>query len=139
PVGVDWNGDGYEDLIVGNAAGNLCYIENLGGTPPKWAAPQNLAANGEEIRVPAGYNGSIQGPAEAKWGYTTPSVADWNGDGLLDIVINSIHGKVVWFENIGTRTTPKLAAPRPITVEGPEKPLGPAWNWWQPQFNELVT
>src|SRR5690606_9479004 len=95
--------------------------------------------DGREIRVLAGYNGSIQGPAEAKWGYTTPSVADWNGDGLLDIIINSILGKLVWFENIGTRTEPQLAAAKPITVEWSNKPAKPAWNWWDPQSDELVT
>ena len=35
------------------------------------------------IRIQAGPNGSIQGPCEAKWGYTTLSVADWDHDGLL--------------------------------------------------------
>jgi hypothetical protein len=70
----------------------------------------------------AGPNGSIQGPAEAKWGYTTLSVADWDGDGLPDLIVNSIWGKVVWFKNIGTRTAPKLAAAQPIEVEwdGPQ-------------------
>ena len=52
----------------------------------------------------AGPNGSIQGPAEAKWGYTTLSVADWDGDGLPDIVVNSIWGRVEWLRNVGTRT-----------------------------------
>ncbi len=65
----------------------------------------------------AGENGSIQGPIEAKWGYTTFSVADWDGDGLLDIVLNSILGDVVWLRNAGTRTSPRLAAPQPIEVE----------------------
>src|SRR5690625_5443480 len=31
PYAYDWNGDGLEDLIVGNTAGNLMYIEYLGG------------------------------------------------------------------------------------------------------------
>ena len=33
----------------------------------------------------AGPNGSIQGPCEAKWGYTTLSVADWDADGDQDL------------------------------------------------------
>src|SRR5690625_7111505 len=77
PYAYDWNGDGLEDLIVGNTAGYLMYVENLGGYPPKWAAPDYLDADGEVIRILAGENGSIQGPAEAKWGYTVLSVADW--------------------------------------------------------------
>ena len=62
------------------------------------------------IRIQAGPNGSIQGPCEAKWGYTTLTVADWDGDGLPDLVVNSIWGKVHWYRNVGTRKAPRLAA-----------------------------
>ena len=43
-------------------------------------------ADGKVIRIQAGHQGSVQGPAEAKWGYTTLNVADWDGDGMLDLV-----------------------------------------------------
>ena len=49
--------------------------------------------------------------------FSTPSFADWDGDGLPDIVYNSILGRVKWLKNIGTRTAPKLAAAQPIEVE----------------------
>jgi hypothetical protein len=140
PVAFDWNADGKEDLIVGNTAGYLGWIENLdGGNPPRWAEPKYLAADGETIRIRAGENGSIQGPAETKWGYTTLSVADWDGDGLPDLVVNSIWGKVVWYRNIGTRDNPKLASARPIEVEWPGKPPKPQWIWWNPADKELAT
>jgi hypothetical protein len=140
PVSVDWDGDGDEDLICGNTAGYIGFIENLdGGRPPKWAEPKYLEAEGKVIRIQAGPNGSIQGPCEAKWGYTTLSVADWDHDGLLDLVVNSIWGKVCWYRNVGTRTRPKLAAARPIEVEWSGKPPKPAWTWWEPQGKELAT
>jgi len=140
PVSFDWDGDGDEDLVCGNTAGYIGLIENLdAGNPPKWAAPKYLEADGKVIRIMAGYNGSIQGPCEAKWGYTNLSVADWNNDGLPDIIANSIWGKVVWFRNVGTRRAPKLAAAQPIEVEWPGKPPKPAWNWWGPQGKELAT
>jgi len=139
PVSVDWNQNGREDLIAGNTAGHIAFIENLGGYPPKWAAPVLLEADGEIIRIMAGYNGSIQGPAEAKWGYTTLSVADWDHDGLLDIVINSIWGKIMWFRNVGAPGAPKLAAAQAIEVEWEGAPPYPAWNWWKPEGKELVT
>ena len=95
PFSVDWDDDGDEDLICGNTAGYIAFIENLGGgATPRWARPRYLEAGGEVFRVLAGPNGSIQGPCEAKWGYTTLSVADWDHDGLLDLVVNSIWGKV---------------------------------------------
>ncbi len=140
PVSFDWDGDGDEDLICGNTAGEIGWIENLdGGNPPKWAAPKLLEADGEVIRIMAGENGSIQGPAEAKWGYTTIDVADWDHDGLHDIIVNSIWGKVVWYRNNGTRTEPKLAAAEPIRVQWDGQPPKPAWNWWDPEKDELVT
>lgn len=142
PVGIDWDGDGDTDIICGNTAGYLVLFENLSGPgieQPKWAAPKFLEADGKIIRITAGANGSIQGPAEAKWGYTTLSVADWDGDGLPDLVVNSILGKVVWFRNVGTRTAPKLAAEQPIEVEwdGPAPTL--AWGWLRPEGKALLT
>ncbi len=140
PVSVDWDGDDDEDLICGNTAGYVGFIENLsGGNPPKWAAPVRLKAGEKTIRIQAGPNGSIQGPCEAKWGYTTLSVADWDHDGLLDLVVNSIWGKVIWFRNIGSKHKPKLAAAEPVEVQWQGKPPMPSWNWWNPKPEELVT
>jgi hypothetical protein len=139
PVSVDWDGDGLDDLVCGCSAGYIGFIKNLGGSPPRWAAPVRLEVEGKPLRIMAGPNGSVQGPAEAKWGYTTLSVADWDGDGLPDLIVNSIWGKVLWYKNIGTRTEPKLAAPQPIEVEWAGPAPKPAWTWWQPFGRELVT
>ncbi|HVJ69479.1 MAG TPA: VCBS repeat-containing protein, partial [Caulifigura sp.] len=142
PVGCDWDGDGDIDIVSGNTAGYIEFFENLSGPKkpaPKWAAPKRLEAGGQTFRVMAGPNGSIQGPAEAKWGYTTLNVADWDGDGLADVVLNSIWGRVQWLKNIGTRTSPKLAAAQAIEVEWPGATPKPAWTWWTPVGQELVT
>jgi len=98
-----------------------------------------LEANGEIIHIQAGPSGSIQGPAEAKWGYTTLSVADWNHNGLPDLIVNSIWGKIIWYENMGTRSKPLLAAAKPIEVEWEGKAPKPEWNWWNPEGKALVT
>lgn len=140
PFSTDWDDDGDEDLICGNSAGYISFIENLdGGETPKWAAPQMLMADNEIIRIQAGENGSIQGPCEAKWGYTTLSVEDWNADGLKDIIVNSIWGKVVWYENIGTAKKPKLSKEKPIQVAWEDTIPKPAWFWWDPEPNTLAT
>ena len=137
PFSFDWDGDGDEDVIAGNTAGYIAFIENLdGGDPPKWAAPRYLKAGGKRIRIQAGYNGSIQGPAEAKWGYTTLSVADWDADGLPDIIANSIWGKVEWYRNVGKRHAPELAPAQPVTNQPTRTP---AWTWWRPQAPAFVT
>ena len=140
PFGVDWDGDGDEDLIVGSSAGYLDFVENLGGgAQPRWAAPVHLVAGGEVIRIQAGPNGSIQGPAEAKWGYTVCNVADWDGDGLKDIVVNSIWGAVLWYRNCGTKTAPALEKAQPIEVAWEGATPKPAWCWWTPKGRQLVT
>lgn len=142
PVGVDWDADGDVDILSGNTAGYIEFFENLSGPridPPTWNRPVRLKANGETFRVMAGPNGSIQGPAEAKWGYTTFSVADWDADGLPDIVLNSILGRVAWLKNVGTRKAPKLAAAQPVEVEWAGAPRRLAWGWLTPRGNELQT
>ncbi len=140
PFNTDWDNDGDDDLICGNTAGYIGFVENLdGGNPPRWAEPVYLKADDEIIRIQAGYNGSIQGPCEAKWGYTTLNVEDWDHDGLKDIIINSIWGKILWFKNIGTKNNPKLAAAKSIEVEWEDKNLKPNWYWWEPEGNNLVT
>jgi hypothetical protein len=87
----------------------------------------------------AGPNGSIQGPAEAKWGYTTLSVADWDNDGLKDIVFNSILGRVSWMKNIGVAGSPQLTSPMPIEVEWKSSQPNLAWGWLRPAGKELLT
>ena len=142
PCGCDWDGDGDWDLVCGNSAGYIGFIENLSGpgaAKPKWAEPQRLEAGGRTIRILAGPNGSIQGPAEAKWGYTTVSVADWDGDGLPDILANSIWGKVVWYRNAGPRASPKLEAARLIEVAWAGEQPRLAWGWVKPDGKALLT
>ncbi len=142
PASVDWDGDGDTDLIVGNTAGYLEFLENLSGPGverPRWAAPRRLEADGQIVRIRAGPNGSIQGPCEAKWGYTTLTAADWDADGLPDLVVNSIWGRVVWYRNVGTRKAPQLAAAQPVEVAwaAPQPTL--PWGWLRPRGDELLT
>ncbi|RKN80817.1 FG-GAP-like repeat-containing protein [Ulvibacterium marinum] len=140
PFSTDWDEDGDEDLICGNSAGHLAFIENLdGGDTPKWDAPKLLESEGKVIRIQAGENGSIQGPCEAKWGYTTLSVEDWDHDGLKDIIVNSIWGKVVWFKNIGSKGKPELGKEQPIQVKWKDSTPKPEWFWWNPEPNTLAT
>ncbi|MDO5310195.1 MAG: VCBS repeat-containing protein [Planctomycetia bacterium] len=168
PWGVDWDDDGDWDIVCGNSAGYVVYFENLSGPNvenPVWATPVLLGSqrndevlqqtrqlipagsslvetrpDGQEvIRIMAGPNGSIQGPAEPKWGYTTLSVADWDGDGLKDIIVNSILGNVLWYKNIGKKGAPQLDQPRAIEVEWQGEAPKLKWGWRFPKGKELLT
>lgn len=141
PYGTDWDGDGDTDILSGNTAGYIGFFENQGGSPVRWGAPVLLKAGNEILRIMAGPNGSIQGPCEARWGYTTLSAADWDDDGRTDLVVNSIWGKVVWYRNLGPGEDghPRLAESQPISVEWPGATPKPSWTWWNPVGRELVT
>ena len=141
PSVIDWDGDGDEDIITGNSAGYVAFIENLSGrgeAEPLWAEPVLLEADGAPIRIIAGPNGSIQGPCEAKWGYTCLSTGDWDGDGLPDVMLNSIRGEVVWCRNIGTRTAPRLAPPAPVSAEWEGRQPELAWGWMKPNGSKNI-
>jgi hypothetical protein len=112
PFAADWNGDGLLDLLVGNIQGEVWFIPNE-GTPRQHAfgSPQKLSANGTAIQVPHGDSG--------------PVVADWDGDGLPDLLVGCGDGSVQLFRNIGARKEPRLAAARSLVAKSPE---GKAWK-----------
>ena len=139
PFAHDWDGDGDEDILCGNTAGYVGFFENLGSGDsglPKWAAPKNLQVNGKDFRILAGPNGSIQGPAEAKWGYTTLSVADWNADGSDDVVVNSIWPKLTLLEKTGKNELITMKH-KPLDFWSEEAP--PKFYWWQTKAESLQT
>ncbi len=90
----DLDGDGLIDLVAGNDAGHFLFIRNIGSSSKaEYDSPIRLKAGGEVLKIDGGYIG-IQGPPESRWGYTCPTLFDWNGDGSLDIIYNSILGEV---------------------------------------------
>lgn len=120
PNVFDWDGDGAQDIIAGNSEGRLLFFKNLGtDAEPDFRDSEEMESDGKPIRFLPGYN-IVQGPFEGGWGYLCPTVFDWNGDGLPDIVFSGSRAKYEVMLNIGTRTEPRLAAPVTIRYDGME-------------------
>jgi hypothetical protein len=119
PTVVDWNGNGVLDILVGNSEGFILFFENLGSDDaPRFLPGTRVQAGGRDIHVQAGYSGSLQGLQEARWGYLSPNVIDWNGDGLPDILTGDITGDYQIYLNRGTATTPQLEPAHPLYCDG---------------------
>ncbi len=141
PYVHDWDGDGDEDILCGNTAGYIGLFENLGRAPnglPKWAASSLMEVQQgspdavSAFRVQAGASGSIQGPAEAKWGYTTLSVADWDGDHDPDIVYNSILARVGWLRNDNGQL-------HDVVFDSGQREAPPKWYWSNRPAGDALT
>jgi hypothetical protein len=103
---VDWDSNGTIDLLVGNVLGEVYFIPNEGRKQLAFSKPRRLEADGQPIKV----NGDA-----------APVVADWDGDGKLDLIVGAEDGSVVWYRNVGTAKEPELEAARTLI---PKSPLG---------------
>jgi FG-GAP-like repeat len=128
-----WLDDETGDLFCGNTAG---YFEWFHWYKDGYQNGKYVSVASAPVRVQAGYNGSIQGPAEEKWGYTVPALGDLNGDGVTELVYNSIFGRIetIRFTERRDHATP----PEPVIVNWPGEPPFPKWNWWKPAATDLV-
>ncbi len=94
---ADWDQDGDLDLVVGNKKGEVYWIANEGGSKAAaFGSPMPVDAGGEPIVVPPGLAG--------------PCVADWDGDGALDLLVGDNAGVVTLFRNTASQGMPSLAA-----------------------------
>ena len=90
PTFGDLDDDGDKDLIIGLADGTLLHLENTAtsGNPPAF---QLKATNYQNIIVS---------------GYATPQLVDVNRDGKMDMIIGEVQGRLFYYKNTGTATTP---------------------------------
>ncbi len=67
------------------------------GLSDELAAPIRIEANGQ--------------PIDTEIGHAAPCVADFDGDGVQDLLVGQFKGGVLWvYHNTGTNADPKLAA-----------------------------
>ena len=116
---VDWDNDGDLDIVVGidswddygwdnafDSKGNwtngplhgwVCLLENVDG---KYVNKGRVQAGGKDIDT---------------YGSPIPCVADFDGDGDLDIICGEFTDELTWFENKGSRSEPVFAEGRKMT------------------------
>jgi hypothetical protein len=133
----DLNGDGLIDLIAGNNAGDLLFVKNVGKSGrPEFDNPVRVSVGGSPLDIKAGYRGSIQGPGEAMWGYTCPTLCDWDRDGRLDVILNSIMGDYLFLRGLPSDNGPAFSEPRRMYCDGLQLHL--AWRC-QPAITDWGT
>jgi hypothetical protein len=121
---VDWDRDGDQDLVVGCIDGQVWWIPNESGTKElRFGAARALEAGGE--------------PIESH--HSAPVVADWDGNGTLDLVVGQGDGAVAFYANASRAGEPRLEAgrtlvePAPLSTDGSRpgqrvKPHVADWN-----------
>ncbi len=109
PCFADWDNDGDLDILIGSMEGEIVLVVNEGtrARPVYASRARLLHHNGRPIRVP--------------WGEGAPEVADWDGDGLVDLLSGSGSGAVFFFRNVGKRGAPRYAEGEMIIPAGNKK------------------
>jgi hypothetical protein len=104
---ADWNGDGAPDVLIGGTATVLGVAYGPLGEKDKVTVERVWPKEEKPFRRMS----------------TNPSVADWDGDGLADVIVGGYKEPrdktqgVYWLRNVGTKREPKLAEPRLLIAD----------------------
>lgn len=108
-----WNDDEYPDLLLGNHLGELLVWRSLGARPDSYYGPRNLPLFSRfRLQPKRGVTNEIliDGKKVLDEGdyHSAPAVADWDGDGLWDILLGAKSGAVYWLRNTGKPGAPQF-------------------------------
>jgi uncharacterized membrane protein YgcG len=100
PRVVDWNADGRKDLLIGQSDGRFrIYLNTATDIAPAFDAGADvlLGPAGAKSPLDVGDRGAV-------------AVVDWNADGLFDLVLGALDGKVRVALNSGAAGSPDFQA-----------------------------
>ena len=117
PCAADWDNDGVWDLVIGGGYGWPRLVHNRGDNQrPAFDEPQLILSADGPIRVLRG--DLLGGDHWHNMGYPYPVLVDWDGDGLLDLMLPNETNRIIWHRNIGTDKVPYFGPRQFIEVEG---------------------
>ena len=89
---ADCDGDRLPDLVVAHSGNQVAIHKNVGTR-----REPSFAADALAVTVQSGCHGRVD-------------VADWDGDGRLDLITGAFGGEVQWHRNVGTRRAAEFAS-----------------------------
>lgn len=92
PTFGDMDDDGLQDLIIGDHQGYIHYLKNVGATVASFPTITSAQYFGLDVGE-----------------YAAPCIYDMNGDGLKDLVVGKLNGKVNYYWNFGTTTNAQFS------------------------------
>ena len=90
PEVVDWNDDGFADLLVGQVEGKVYLFLNTGRTDTLF------------------FHEGIELQGLDRVMYPYPVAVDWNNDGVQDLLLGHRDGTVLIYLNVGTNAAPRF-------------------------------
>jgi len=124
PCVVDWNEDGLFDLLVGALDGKLrLYLNEGGSLPPDFRHTLFVSDGSGDLLVP--------------FGYSSPTMADFDGDGTKDLICGNAEGELYYYANHGTHAAPvfsvgwpceSLSQPIELGYQGRSRPFALDWD-----------